>query len=74
MQIRAVISGLIGSLGVTCALAQTAPSSTDDAWHFAVTPYLWVAGLNGNTRIGPLTELWRGDCVIAVTLANRLIS
>jgi len=50
MQIRAVISGLIGSLGVTCALAQTAPSSTDDAWHFAVTPYLISVSLSPTCR------------------------
>src|SRR5215469_245956 len=48
-------SGFIGSLTATCALAQDAPSSSDDAWHFAVTPYLWMASLNGNTRIGPTT-------------------
>jgi hypothetical protein len=37
--------------------AQSAPSQTDDAWHFAVTPYLWTAGLNGSTRIGPTTPI-----------------
>lgn len=56
IQLRTAISGLIGSLGTTCALAQSPPSSNDDAWHFVVTPYLWMAGLNGNTRIGPLAE------------------
>jgi len=56
VQLRAVVSGLAGILGATCALAQTAPSANDDAWHFVVTPYLWMAGLNGNTRLGPLAE------------------
>jgi len=46
--------GLIACLGIPCGLAQTAASSNEDAWHFAVTPYLWMAGLSGNTRIGPL--------------------
>jgi len=46
-------SGLIGTLTATCAFAQDPPSSNDDAWRFAVTPYLWMASLTGNTRIGP---------------------
>jgi len=46
-------SGLVASFATAGALAQSTSSVTDDAWHFAVTPYLWMAGLNGNTRIGP---------------------
>ena len=56
IQLSVVVSGLVGFLGATGTLAQTAPSANDDGWHFVMTPYLWMAGLNGNTRIGPLAE------------------
>jgi hypothetical protein len=47
--------GLIGSLLSASAVAQSAAAPAADNWQFAVTPYLWMAGLNGNTRIGPLS-------------------
>jgi opacity protein-like surface antigen len=47
--------GLAGCVSAACAFAQGEPSSNDDTWHFAVTPYLWMAGMNGSTRIGALS-------------------
>jgi len=35
-------TGFIGNLTATCAVAQDTPPSNHDAWHFAVTPYLWM--------------------------------
>jgi len=32
----------------------TPPSSSSDQWHFRFTPYLWVAGVNGQGGIGAL--------------------
>jgi hypothetical protein len=34
------------------SLPQAAKSTPDDAWHFAVSPYLWFPGVHG-TAIGP---------------------
>ena len=33
-------------------LPQASKSSADDAWHFAVSPYLWFPGVHG-TAVGP---------------------
>jgi hypothetical protein len=33
-------------------LPQAAKSAPDDGWHFAVSPYLWLAGVHG-TAVGP---------------------
>jgi len=44
----------------------------DEGWHFAVTPYLWLAGLNGEVGIGPLTsnvDLSPGDILDALQFA-----
>jgi hypothetical protein len=30
------------------ASSQKAPASADDNWHFAISPYLWFAGVHGN--------------------------
>ena len=54
LAVRGCASGLLPLFVTAPAIAQSAPAPTDEAWHFAVTPYLWMAGLNGSTRIGPL--------------------
>jgi hypothetical protein len=40
----------------TSAAAQTAPYSDADKWQFEITPYLFAAGMNGKTGIGPVTS------------------
>jgi hypothetical protein len=37
------------------AAAQTAPRGDADKWQFEITPYLFAAGMNGKTGIGPVT-------------------
>jgi hypothetical protein len=34
----------------------TRGSPSDKGWRFAVTPYLWLAGLEGDVGVGPLTS------------------
>ncbi len=38
-------------LAAGAAAAETSPHQ-DDGWHFAVIPYLWLAGLDGDVRSG----------------------
>ncbi len=35
--------------------AAPAPSNDPDAWHFEITPYLWLAGMEGDLRVGNTT-------------------
>ena len=74
LRTRAALTWFAGTAaGLLVAMdcdAQTAPSQADDAWHFAVTPYLWTAGLNGSTRIGPTTPI-NVDASFS-DIANRL--
>ncbi len=43
-------------LATTEPPAQPQPQSTsDEGWHFAVSPYLWIAGINGQAGVGDLT-------------------
>lgn len=39
---------------LSCTLAN-AQDTPDDKWHYEVTPYVWAAGVDGNTRLGPLS-------------------
>lgn len=56
-RVAAIVFGAIFTLVVqTPAAAQTAVRSDTDAWQFEVTPYLFGAGLNGTTGIGPVTS------------------
>ena len=47
----------------------TRGAASDKGWRFAVTPYLWFAGLNGDVGVGPLTshvDLSPGDILKAL--------
>jgi hypothetical protein len=55
--IAATILGAILVLAVTApAAAQTEEPGAADTWQFEITPYLFAAGMNGTTGIGPVTS------------------
>jgi opacity protein-like surface antigen len=57
IRLAAIILGTILALAVqTPATAQMAAGSDKDAWQYEITPYLFGAGLNGTTGIGPVTS------------------
>lgn len=50
----------------------TRAAPSDKGWRFAVTPYMWLAGLEGDVGVGPLTsnvDLSPGDILDALQFA-----
>lgn len=52
--VRFILMILAAAVMLTAAAAPAAETAghRDDAWHFAVVPYLWLAGLDGDVRSG----------------------
>ncbi|MDM0035888.1 hypothetical protein QTI33_27390 [Variovorax sp. J22P271] len=49
----AAVSGCAAALAGLPAAAQTGPA-TGDAWQFEFVPYLWLAGIRSDLKLGPL--------------------
>ena len=47
------LAGMAAALAGLPALAQ-APSTASDAWQFEFVPYLWLAGIRSDLKLGPL--------------------
>src|SRR4051794_26672948 len=47
------LAGMAAALAGLPALAQT-PSIASDAWQFEFVPYLWLAGVRSDLKLGPL--------------------
>jgi hypothetical protein len=59
MNIRTRKPGLFLSVVAGTLLASVSPahaqSMTSEKWQYEFSPYLWMAGLSGTTRVGPLS-------------------
>ena len=52
-RVRTVNMRMLG-IALVCLLPMSATAQSE--WEFALTPYLWGAGLNGDIRIGPIED------------------
>ena len=53
LRLTRTLAGMAAALAGLPALAQT-PSIASDAWQFEFVPYLWLAGVRSDLKLGPL--------------------